>query len=142
MNNEGKEVKEAQAKNNHFKSLLNILNSTSAKISVGLTIVIIMMAIALYYTITMTNKTPTFAVLDAQKAIEDLVTPELRDVRYKAQAQKIVVEGRKRVEAWIDNRLPSVCPSPCIVFNKEDVVIGDVINLNKKMEMEMESNKK
>lgn len=90
----------------------------------------------------LTDKPPvqtTYAVFDVETAIADVSKEQLRDTTNKSQAELIVKQSRQKVERWVVNQMGQYCPAPCVVFSKEEVVYGDVVNLNEKFLTEQKS---
>lgn len=80
---------------------------------------------------------PNYAILDIEQAITEVTLPKLQNTTDPQQVKLIMQQGRQQVEHWIGTRLETYCASPCVVFNKTDVVFGDVVNLNRKFKQEV-----
>jgi hypothetical protein len=77
-----------------------------------------------------------YAVLDIDDAISKTTIRRLRDTTDPEETKKIMRGGRAQVEDWLMKRLEFYCAAPCVVFNRKDVVFGDVTDLNKMYEIE------
>lgn len=78
-----------------------------------------------------------YAILDIEEAISKTTIGDLQRTTNKEEVKQIMSNGRKQVEGWLANRLEFYCAAPCVVFNKDDVVFGDVANLNSLYEKEV-----
>lgn len=86
------------------------------------------------------KKTGTnYAVLDIEGAISKTAIKELESARSSEHAKKIIRSSRIKVENWLKNNLEYHCAKPCVVFNKTDIVFGDLIDLNRLYEIELKN---
>lgn len=83
--------------------------------------------------------TTTFAIFDPQSAITHIAEPLLKEAKDDEMAKKIVSNSRLKVEEWVNNDLLKSCPTPCVVFNKQDVLMGDVVDLNAAFKSDLNS---
>lgn len=117
-----------------MKSVLNLTN-----IAASVAIALVVSAATSYAVINLSHeeKKSNYAVLDIEDAIGKTTINRLKSVTDESQAVKIVSDGRKQVEGWLSKRLSAHCSAPCVVFSRNDVVFGDVVDLNKQYELEM-----
>jgi hypothetical protein len=83
-----------------------------------------------------------YAVLDLEDAIGKTTIKKLQATTNPAEVKKIISDGRNQVEHWLATRLEVHCSAPCVVFNRGDVLFGDVTDLNKMYEIEVLNRKK
>jgi acid phosphatase class B len=91
-------------------------------------------AVASSYVLNEKEPKTTFAVFDPQTAIASVSIPALKQTKNADEAKQVVTEARIKVEDWVKHSLNQHCPAPCVVFNKGDVVLGDLVDLNKRFE--------
>jgi hypothetical protein len=95
-------------------------------------------AVAASYALNEKEPKTNFAVFDPQAAIASVSIPALKQTKSAEEAKQVVTDARIKVEDWVKNRLGQHCPSPCVVFNKSDVVLGDLVDLNKRFEADQQ----
>ena len=75
------------------------------------------------------TKETTFSYFNVEKAIEITAIDELKLSTDPKKSAVIVKKASDKVNLWLEQRAVLFCPTPCVIF-KEDVAMGDVINLN------------
>ncbi|MBD3821242.1 MAG: hypothetical protein IE914_03115 [Thiotrichales bacterium] len=101
--------------------------------------VLALTAVAASYALNEKEPKTNFAVFDPQAAIASASITALKQTKSEEEAKRVVTEARIKVESWVQQSLNQHCPAPCVVFNKSDVVLGDLVDLNKRFETDQQA---